>query len=68
MRIAEIVNNTFGKQRINALKKQKERASTQLKTEKDRQKQQKAVADMRVSGILCKRRLITAEASSLQIE
>ncbi len=30
--------------RINALKQQKERASTQLKAEKDRQKKQKAVA------------------------
>lgn len=30
--------------RINALKQQKERASTQLKAEKDRQKKQKAVS------------------------
>ncbi len=30
--------------RINALKQQKERASTQLKAEKDRQKKQKALS------------------------
>lgn len=44
MRITEITNQpaTPQQSRINALKQQKERASTQLKTERERQKRLKA--------------------------
>jgi hypothetical protein len=35
--------------RINALKQQKERASTQLKAEKDRQKKQKAIQQIQTA-------------------
>ena len=44
MRITEITNTpaTPQQSRINALKQQKERASTQLKTEREKQQRQKA--------------------------
>ena len=46
MRFYEFTTKTPTAQqaRINALKQQRERASTQLKAEKDRQKKQKAVS------------------------
>lgn len=50
MKIAEIATNqplTPEKARIDALTKQKERASDALKAERDRQKRQKAVTQMR---------------------
>ena len=44
MRITEITNQPASPQqsRLNALKQQKERVSTQLKTERERQQRQKA--------------------------
>jgi len=43
MRFYEFKTTTPQQARINSLKQQKERVSTQLKTEKDKQKKQKAV-------------------------
>lgn len=52
MRIIEITNKPATPQqaKINSLKQQKERVSTQLKTEKDRQKQQKATQQIQKSN------------------
>jgi hypothetical protein len=52
MRITEITNKlpTPQQSRINALKQQKERASTQLKTERERQKKQKATQQLQQSN------------------
>ena len=43
MRFFEFTTPTSEQTKINTLKQQKERASTALKTEKDRQKRQKAL-------------------------
>lgn len=52
MRITEITIKPLTPQqsRINALKQQKERASTQLKTERERQKKQKATQQLQQSN------------------
>lgn len=52
MRITEITNQpaTPQQSRINALKQQKERVSTQLKTERERQKKQKATQQLQQSN------------------
>jgi PDZ domain-containing secreted protein len=52
MRITEITNQPVTPQqsRINALKQQKERASTQLKTERERQKKQQATLQLQQSN------------------
>lgn len=44
MRFYEFKTTTPQQARINSLKQQKERVSTQLKTERDRQKKQKALS------------------------
>lgn len=57
MRIMEITSKPATQQqsRINALKQQKERASTQLKTERERQKRQKVTqAIQKNSAVLSK--------------
>lgn len=55
MRITEITSKIIkplnpAQARINALKQQKERVSTQLKTERERQKKQKATQQLQQSN------------------
>jgi hypothetical protein len=52
MRIYEFTNKqpTPQQARINSLKQQKERVSTQLKTERERQKKQKATQQLQQSN------------------